>query len=1353
MLAKRAAMLVLATTGLLLSSSAARDQKELSFEDRVKAQEAIERVYYSHQLEATQPFEQAVPRGLLEAKVTRYLKQSAALEQLWKTPVTAETLRREWERIAASSRFPDRLSEVYAVLGNDPVLIQECFVRPALVERLARSFFLGDRVLQATPRNKAEQLADALRLSRTPNPDVPHAEIELRVAKTAPGASEPLEREKGIDRENSLDANPLVREITAEDLQAWQGKLSNRRGQVSVEERLDSYAVRVLTEAGVDGLRFEQYEIEKMPWEPWWMDHQERFDPLTVHAVARGHAAAMHASLPGNSGPSTSFPVPESGPCIAGDTWDNATLAGIPEARVGLSAVWTGSLMLVWGGTQFGALGTGERYDPLTDSWTPMSAAGLSNRAGHRAVWTGTEMVVWGGRTSSGALLSDGARYNPGTDIWSTMSSFSGLSGRTGHTAVWTGTEMIVFGGSQPPTGSRYNPATDTWTPTLTPGWSAKFNHSAVWTGARMLVWGGNEGSAATATGGAYNPSDNTWSSITASGAPPGAQSHTAVWTGSSMVVWGGEVDDSSTTLASGGIYDPGADSWTSTATAGAPSARAMHTAVWTGTEMIVWGGRSLNVSPEQRYNTGGRFNPVANSWTPTNSSGAPAPIASPAAVWTGDRMIVWGNRSGGRYDPVNDLWTPVKLGDVVRPLTLPTSVWTGNLMIVWGGLTEINTASNFGARYDPVLDLWTPVTVTLAPNPRQDHVAVWTGTTMVVWGGRNGNTLLASGGRYDPTADSWASTSATGAPSARYFASAVWTGSRVIVWGGWTFIGGSTAIGTGNLYDPVWDTWSPPTSITGAPSPRGRHTAVWTGSRMIVWGGQVAGQFNSAGGQYDPVTGQWKSVTTVSAPNGRFAHAALWTGDRMIIWGGWRNGLLSSGGQYDPIADSWSAIPTLGAPSPTVYFSFVWTGSEMIVWGGGTSITFPVSNPSGTGARYHPASGAWTATNPAQAPTPRAGHAAVWTGTRMIVWGANVDAGQYVPYALDSNDADGDGMTACGGDCNDNDPTIHPGAAESCDGLDNDCDGARDEGGYLDLDQDGYPGCGGDCNDNNPAIHPNEPEACNDIDDDCDASVDEGFADADGDGYVTCLDCNDANPAVNPAATEVCNGIDDDCDHVVDDGGIDNDGDTFTLCEGDCNDSASTVHPGAVETCDGLDNDCNSVVDDRDADSDGYRGCGGPDCNDGNPAIHPGAQETCNGVDDNCNLAIDDLDLDGDGFSACGPDCNDADPGAWGLPLEVTGFQPNGSSQVDWVWDPQASFTGPSVLYDIASGPITPNKAELSSGACLTTVALPEFTDAQPDPALGWGHWYLVLAKNSCLVGSYGTDYLGSDRPVPPCP
>src|SRR5688572_10658677 len=117
-------MLVLAASAVSLSATQ-HNQLGLTFADRVRAQEAIERVYYSHQSGATKAFEEAVPRGLLERKVSTYLKQTVALERIWGTSLTAEMLQAELSRIATSTYFPDRLIEIYNALNNDSLLVRE----------------------------------------------------------------------------------------------------------------------------------------------------------------------------------------------------------------------------------------------------------------------------------------------------------------------------------------------------------------------------------------------------------------------------------------------------------------------------------------------------------------------------------------------------------------------------------------------------------------------------------------------------------------------------------------------------------------------------------------------------------------------------------------------------------------------------------------------------------------------------------------------------------------------------------------------------------------------------------------------------------------------------------------------------------------------------------------------------------------------------------------------------------------------------------------------------------------------------------------------------------------------------
>jgi N-acetylneuraminic acid mutarotase len=107
--------------------------------------------------------------------------------------------------------------------------------------------------------------------------------------------------------------------------------------------------------------------------------------------------------------------------------------------------------------------------------------------------------------------------------------------------------------------------------------------------------------------------------------------------------------------LNDGGRYNPAGNTWTPVSTAGAPAARIWHTAVWTGTEMIVWGGNNVGGI----LGDGGRYNPAGNSWSPVSTAGAPAPRYQHTAVWTGSEMIVWGGYNGFIYFNDTYSYTP----------------------------------------------------------------------------------------------------------------------------------------------------------------------------------------------------------------------------------------------------------------------------------------------------------------------------------------------------------------------------------------------------------------------------------------------------------------------------------------------------------------------------------------------------------------------------------------------------------------------------------------------------------------------------------------------------------------------
>lgn len=170
--------------------------------------------------------------------------------------------------------------------------------------------------------------------------------------------------------------------------------------------------------------------------------------------------------------------------------------------------------------------------------------------------------------------------------------------------------------------------------------------------------------------------------------------------------------------------------------------------------------------------------------------------------------------------------------------------------------------------------------------------------------------------------------------------------------------------------------------------------------------------------------------------------------------------------------------------------------------------------------------------------------------------------------------------------DCDDTEPEAHAGRIETCDGVDNDCDGLTDG----DADQDGVTVCEGDCDDRRADVYPGAVERCDGLDSDCDGGVSASERDADGDGWRTCDgDCNDSRSDMFPGAAEVCgDGLDANCDGEdgSDDDHADLDGDGWSSCAGDCDDGDPWAFPHAPEhKFDGRDDDCDGLVDGEDDD------------------------------------------------------------------------------------------------------------------------------------------------------------------------
>jgi len=226
-------------------------------------------------------------------------------------------------------------------------------------------------------------------------------------------------------------------------------------------------------------------------------------------------------------------------------------------------------------------------------------------------------MLVWGGSIPTG--FNDGALYNPTTDSWRAISNVNAPSQRVDPKFVWTGTEFIV--------------------------------------------WGGNFNNAELIDGAAYNPTSNTWRSIASPAGFSGRGFIRAVWTGSEMVVWGGgNVTTPSTFVNTGARYNPITDTWTLMDTLNAPQARGHHEIIWSGSEVVIFGGAGDGFA---NLNTGARYNPVTDTWNNLSLTSTPSARRHFTALWTGSTMVVYGGLGSGTLNTTHS-WSPADFSDQI---------------------------------------------------------------------------------------------------------------------------------------------------------------------------------------------------------------------------------------------------------------------------------------------------------------------------------------------------------------------------------------------------------------------------------------------------------------------------------------------------------------------------------------------------------------------------------------------------------------------------------------------------------------------------------------------------------------
>ncbi len=248
-----------------------------------------------------------------------------------------------------------------------------------------------------------------------------------------------------------------------------------------------------------------------------------------------------------------------------------------------------------------------------------------------------------------------------------------------------------------------------------------------------------------------------------------------------------------------------------------------------------------------------------------------------------------------------------------------------------------------------------------------------------------DGGGMRPDAGPDGPPPEAWRPMASAGAPPPVAYAASTWTGSELILVGGQ--VAGQDLPGAAYRYDPARDAWS---STTASPE-AGRSFAacVWTGRALILVGGGTPLELT-----LPDAMGRWRPLP--AEPTQRNGALAVWTGSEVVVTG---SSAANEGEPlldlYDPSLETWrSSTPATGSVRRDRAV-MVWTGTEVLVWGGGI-----VGGGDEGGLRFDPASGMWRAMTTAGAPPTRPDAVAAWTGDRLMIWAGDVEApgGLYDP-------------------------------------------------------------------------------------------------------------------------------------------------------------------------------------------------------------------------------------------------------------------------------------------------------------------------------------------------------------------
>src|SRR5205814_10056564 len=284
-------------------------ERTLTFADRVAYQRAIEEVYWRHRIwpkanaGPKPPVDKLMSQARIEKKVEDYLRNSQALEDYWRRPITPDQLQAEMERIARHSRQPEVLREIFAALGNDAFVIAECLARPVLAERLLTELYAHDQRFHGELKRRAEaELRTHRSVRQMKQTSAMYTEMEWIKSNSAETDSSPADTKKieamkmkssewkeSVEKLAREFGNAKTRDASA---QIKTGVLSPLR-----EDDGHYYAVAVMKK-GKDRFKLATVAWLKEPLESWVAKAEARV-PVTMTAVSANYALPVIASPSG----------------------------------------------------------------------------------------------------------------------------------------------------------------------------------------------------------------------------------------------------------------------------------------------------------------------------------------------------------------------------------------------------------------------------------------------------------------------------------------------------------------------------------------------------------------------------------------------------------------------------------------------------------------------------------------------------------------------------------------------------------------------------------------------------------------------------------------------------------------------------------------------------------------------------------------------------------------------------------------------------------------------------------------------------------------------------------------------